>query len=178
MANKPPSIIDRAKRRKAELAAQDTHLPPVGSSHVNITPAPADQVMAEIRANSRAESKGPKSPPACAKCQARRKQDEKEHAEAAAAKTRRLAGQKRPREPYRAELHGRLPDGARFEAVYDHSVQLWAGTLFLPPLAEGEMPMFFTTTASALFRLHGRLDTMYRVWAGLVPAPATEGTAE
>jgi hypothetical protein len=49
----------------------------------------------------------------------------------------------------------RLPDGSRFEAVYDASRTQWHGTLTVGAAV-------FKDTAGAIFKLLGRLDKQYR----------------
>ena len=56
---------------------------------------------------------------------------------------------------------GRLPDGAKFEVVYDAAQTQWTGTLTI-----GEK--VFTGSAGGLFKLLNRLDRQYR--QGLPPA--------
>jgi hypothetical protein len=49
-----------------------------------------------------------------------------------------------------------LPDGSRFDVVYDASAPTWSGTLTVP--AAGT----FTASASAVFKLLSKLDAQYR----------------
>jgi hypothetical protein len=64
---------------------------------------------------------------------------------------------------------GRLPDGSKFEVVYDASQTRWNGTLTI-----GEE--VFTGEAGNLFKLLNRLDQQYR--RSLHPAAAPESSAD
>jgi hypothetical protein len=51
---------------------------------------------------------------------------------------------------------GRLPGGAKFEAVYDAEKREWTGSLSIPGFET------FRTTVSGVFRLMRKLDWLYR----------------
>lgn len=52
--------------------------------------------------------------------------------------------------------HGRLPDGSKFEATYDHTSRRWTGTL---TLTSG---VVFTEGSGAVMKLLKKLDAKYR----------------
>jgi hypothetical protein len=54
----------------------------------------------------------------------------------------------------------RLPDGSRFEVVYDAAMSQWKGTLTVP--SPGGAPITFSGARSALFKLLAKLDEQYR----------------
>jgi hypothetical protein len=76
-----------------------------------------------------------------------RKEEKRKRAEAAA---QQPANSKRPK-----DLPARLPDGAKFEVVYDATKMHWTGTLTVGKAV-------FTDSASAVFKLLNRLDQQYR----------------
>ncbi len=84
--------------------------------------------------------------------QAEKQQRAKEAAMAGASQRKKPAG----------EAPERLPNGAKFEVVYDASQTRWAGTLTI-----GEK--VFTDSAGGVFKLLNRLDRQYR--QSLPPAP-------
>lgn len=55
---------------------------------------------------------------------------------------------------------GRLPHGSRFEAAYDATALRWAGTLTVT-LGGGEV--VFRADSSGVWKLMGKLDTLYRL---------------
>jgi hypothetical protein len=66
---------------------------------------------------------------------------------------------KKPPKPKKEKpAHGRLPDGAKFSAVYNAAAETWTGTLNIPGCPE------FETTHGGLFRWFSRLDALYRAW--------------
>jgi len=106
----------------------------------------------------------------CKACRERRQQEEDE-----AAKVRRAEKQKRAQEAAMAAASapkkkptpdnaGRLPDGSKFDVVYDASKTHWTGTLTI-----GEK--VFTGSASGLFTLLNRLDQQYRQTLPPEPPP-------
>jgi hypothetical protein len=77
----------------------------------------------------------------------------------------------RKRKPYplspeerdrRAEVKGRLPDGAKYEKVYDAERQVWKGSLTLYRL--GLAYYHARHEAAGSFQLEHELDNMYRGW--------------
>jgi hypothetical protein len=101
----------------------------------------------------------------------------KQEAELEAAKVKQLEKQQRaeaaalaakqPKKPPAAKQE-RLPDGAKFEVVYDATRTLWTGSLTI-----GET--VFSGTAGALFTLLNRLDRQFRQ---TLPGPAAEPPAK
>jgi hypothetical protein len=64
----------------------------------------------------------------------------------------------------RREDAGRLPDGSRFEAVYDAGMKSWTGTLtFVGPGGEA---VSLIDTAGGVMKLLRALDRQYRGWEG------------
>jgi hypothetical protein len=92
-------------------------------------------------------------------CPACREQKEQEVQEAARqrrqekAKAKEQQPQPTPRKP--KQLPQRLPDGARFNVVYDAAKQEWSGTLTIGSDV-------FSDSASGVFALLTRLDRLYR----------------
>ena len=97
----------------------------------------------------------------CKACRERKRLEEEEalrvkraekqqRVEAAAA-----AAAERPQKPPARDIRERLPDGSRFEMVYDATRAQWLGTLTIGATV-------FTGSASALFTLLTRLDRQYR----------------
>jgi hypothetical protein len=127
-------------------------------------PAAAPTLTKLAPANPQPEAKPPKEkkpttlfscghsgnlPPNCPACRekiavARR---ERRHARKAA---------KKAQEPAPQNLEQRLPDGSRFNVVWDFAAVLWRGTL---TLTDGTV---FEGEASGVFRLLKNLDAMYR----------------
>jgi hypothetical protein len=108
----------------------------------------------------------------CRACRERRRLEEEEALRVKKAeKQQRVAAQaaaaaERPgKQPARA-VQERLPDGSRFEVVYDATRAQWAGTLTIGGTV-------FSSSASALFTLLTRLDRQYRQSLG----PAATGDA-
>ncbi len=77
-----------------------------------------------------------------------RKAEKKQRAEEAA----KARSQQQPRVVHQ---HERLPNGAKFEVVYDASRTQWTGTLTIGEKA-------FTGSAGGVFKLLNRLDRQYR----------------
>jgi hypothetical protein len=100
----------------------------------------------------------------CKACRERKRQEEE-----AALAVRKEERQKRAAEsqqsPKRKTMGGtgRLPDGAKFEVVYDATRTQWTGTLTIGDKV-------FTGSAGGVFKLLNRLDRQYR--DSLPPAPA------
>lgn len=96
----------------------------------------------------------------CRACRERKRIEEEE-----AAKVRQAEKQQRAKEAATAgapakkkpfgQIMDRLPDGAKFEVVYDASQTRWTGTLTI-----GEK--VFTDSAGGVFKLLNRLDHQYR----------------
>lgn len=92
----------------------------------------------------------------CRACRERKRLEEE-----AAARLRQAEKQKRAAEAARApkkpasDVMERLPDGSKFEVVYDASRTQWTGTLTI-----GERT--FTGAAGGVFKLLNRLDRQYR----------------
>lgn len=100
----------------------------------------------------------------CKACRAIKQQQEQE-----AAASRRAEKEKRKMEAAQdpaagdkasSPQRGRLPDGSRFEVVYDAAREQWSGTLTVPT-PEGA-PAVFTGSGSGLFPLLSSLDKKYR----------------
>jgi hypothetical protein len=89
--------------------------------------------------------------------------EKKQIAETAAAAQRKIEKEQRKardaEKPSRPQT-GRLPDGSRFEVVYDATKQQWNGTLIIQG-ADGT-PATFTGSGSGLFPLLSALDAQYR----------------
>jgi hypothetical protein len=85
----------------------------------------------------------------CTACRQARQQQEQEAA------ARRRAAKARTNK----QLLGRLPDGSRFEVVYDAGTESWSGTLTV--VVHGE-PTVFTGQHTGVFRLLQALDQQYR----------------
>jgi hypothetical protein len=92
----------------------------------------------------------------CRACRERKRLEEE-----AAAKVRQAERHQRAAEAARAPKKsagndmGRLPDGSKFEVVYDAARTQWTGTLTI-----GER--IFTGSAGGVFKLLNRLDRQYR----------------
>jgi hypothetical protein len=103
-------------------------------------------------------------------CPACREQKEREQQEAAQQRRQEKAKakQKNPESApgKQRQLPQRLPDGARFDLVYDAAKEEWSGTLVIGSDT-------FTAAASGVFKLLTRLDQLYRK-----PVPATGVTPE
>jgi hypothetical protein len=102
----------------------------------------------------------------CKVCRERKQREQEE-----AARLRRsekeqrklLAAQQPPRQAPLPQ-GGRLPDGSRFEVLYDAAKEQWSGSLTVPA-TEGA-PTTFTGSGSALFPLLTSLDKQYRATLG------------
>jgi hypothetical protein len=98
----------------------------------------------------------------CAACRERRRLELEAEAQARqAAKQQRTS--EAARSPKAPAGKGRLPDGSRFEVIYDAARTQWSGTLTVQEKA-------FTSSAGSLFKLLNKLDRLYR--QGLRPPDA------
>jgi hypothetical protein len=108
-------------------------------------------------------------------CKACRAQREKEEQEAAAQRRAERAKNQAGQEPKARKgpkgQAGRLPDRSRFEVQFDASAEAWSGTLTVP---RDGVSNTFTASASGVFTLLTKLDTLYRA---TLPAPA-QGQAD
>ncbi|HWY87994.1 MAG TPA: hypothetical protein VNX28_14780 [Gemmataceae bacterium] len=66
----------------------------------------------------------------------------------------------------RQEHQERLPHGSRFDVTYDAVAVSWKGSLMVPDCPD------FTSSATGVFKLLSRLDSLYRAWK------KSEGSAE
>ena len=98
----------------------------------------------------------------CKACRERRRLEEEEalRVKKAEKQQRVAAAAERPGKQPAREVRERLPDGSRFEVVYDATRAQWVGTLTIGGTA-------FSGSASALFTLLTRLDRQYRHSLGL-----------
>jgi hypothetical protein len=111
----------------------------------------------------------------CRACRERKRLEEEE-----ARKVRQAEKQQRAKQAATAgpsertkpvgEVTERLPDGAKFEVVYDASQTRWTGTLTI-----GEK--VFADSAGGVFKLLNRLDRQYRQspHPGLPQSPSEQG---
>jgi hypothetical protein len=61
-------------------------------------------------------------------------------------------------------LADRLPEGSTFHVQYDAKETLWSGTLVVAHPDEGQEPLHFEGTSSAVFQLLPKLDQQWREW--------------
>jgi hypothetical protein len=91
------------------------------------------------------------------------RREQKQQAAAQRAEETARVGQLQKKKP--SHTSGRLPDGAKFEVIYDAGKTKWSGTLTIGDKV-------FTATYGALFTLLNRLDQQYR--QTLPPSAPTE----
>lgn len=99
----------------------------------------------------------------CKACRERKRLEEEAATKARRAEKQQRAAERAQAGPSQKGNHmERLPDGAKFEVVYDAGATQWSGTLTI-----GEQ--VFTDSAGGVFKLLHRLDQQYR--ASQPPAP-------
>lgn len=99
----------------------------------------------------------------CKACRERKQLEEQQAAEQRRAEKelRKAQGGSQQRQGKARGPHaGRLPDGSRFEVVYDGTKQQWTGTLTVP--GPDGTSATFTGSGSGLFPLLSNLDVKYR----------------
>jgi hypothetical protein len=102
----------------------------------------------------------------CSACRIKA-QEARQAADQEAARQRRPDNKPKKERPS-ANPSGRLPDGSRFDVVYDAPKGQWAGTLTVPGLAP------LAAAASGVFKLLRILDHMYRATLPAAPEPSSD----